>query len=312
MRSVAFSQGGGPEVLTVADLPIPEPAAGELRIHVRAATVNPTDLGLRSPARAESLKQFPPPYVPGMEAAGVVDAVGAGVSAFKAGERVFAIVLPNTKGRGAQSEYIVVPQGSVTHVPEGITLEQAATIPMNGLTTREALDKLALKPGQTLAVTGAAGAVGGYAIQLGAAEGLRVIAVSDPKDESTLRELGARDFVPRGDDAAQRIRQLVPRGVDGLLDAAVIGRPILPAIKDGGGIACVRGWDGDAERGITVHRVLVSEYAKNQPALDKLAAAVAAGKLTLRVAETFPPERAADAHRKLAAGGVRGRLVIVF
>ncbi|MBV8086556.1 MAG: NADP-dependent oxidoreductase [Chloroflexi bacterium] len=311
MKAVAFSQAGGPEALHVADLPIPEPGAGEVRIKVAAATVNPTDLGLRSPARVEALKSFAPPYVPGMEAAGTVDAVPAG-STFHPGDRVLAIVLPNAGGRGAQAEYIVVPQESVSRVPEGMTLEQAATIPMNGLTAQQALDKLALKAGQTLAVTGAAGAVGGYGIQLGAAAGLRVIAVSAAGDEALARELGATEFVPRSADVAADLRRLHPEGVDGILDAAVIGRPLLAAIKDGGGIACVRAMEGESERGIAVHRVAVSDYFKNTAALEKLVQMAKDGHLTLRVAETFPPERAAEAQRKLAAGGVRGRLLIRF
>ncbi len=174
------------------------------------------------------------------------------------------------------------------------------------------LDLLDLKPGQTLAVTGAAGAVGGYAVELGVADGLKVIAVAAPSDEALLKKLGAEAVVPRGEDAAQQIRQLVPGGVDGLIDAAVIGASILPAIRDGGGLAVVRGWEGETERGITVHPVRVSDYVENHAALDGLGRLVAQGKLTLRVAETFPPERAAEAHERLAAGGVRGRLVVVF
>jgi NADPH:quinone reductase-like Zn-dependent oxidoreductase len=246
-----------------------------------------------------------------MEAAGTVDKSGEG-SAWQPGEQVMAIVTPMTTGRGAQSEYIVVPAGSVARIPDGADLQTAATIPMNGLTARRALDMLDLKPSQTLAVTGAAGAVGAYAIELAKAAGLRVVAVSSPKDEPMLLSLGADMFVPRGDGAAQAIRKLVPDGVDGLLDAAVIGRPILPAVKDGGKIACVRVWEGETERGISVDRVAVSDYLTNQAALDGLRKMASEGKLTLRVAQTFPPERAADAHRQLSAGGTRGRLVIVF
>jgi NADPH:quinone reductase-like Zn-dependent oxidoreductase len=183
---------------------------------------------------------------------------------------------------------------------------------MNGLTVRLALDRLDLKPGMTLAVTGAAGAVGGYAVELGVADGLRVIAVASPGDEPLLKKLGAEAVVARGDDVAQRIRQLRPDGVDGLIDAAVIGAPMLPAIRDGGGLAAVRGFDGEAERGITIHQVRVAEYAENQAALDGLGELVAQGKLTPRVSETFPPERIAEAHERMEAGGIRGRLVVVF
>ncbi|HZO41308.1 MAG TPA: alcohol dehydrogenase catalytic domain-containing protein, partial [Methylomirabilota bacterium] len=166
MRAVTFSRLGGPEVLEVSDLPEPKPGPGEVRIRVAAATVNPTDISFRS-GRQLSTAQLAemgvrPPYVPGMEFAGVVDAVGEGAR-WRQGERVMAIVNPRRPGGGAQAELVVVPSASVARVPEGTSLEAAATLPMNGLTVRLALDRLGLKPGQTLAVTGAAGAVGGYA-----------------------------------------------------------------------------------------------------------------------------------------------------
>ena len=100
--------------------------------------------------------------------------------------------------------------------------------------------------------------------------------------------------------------------MDGLIDAAVLDAAVLPAIRDGGRLATVRGFAGPSERGITIMPVQVTEYLQNQAGLTQLGDRVAEGKLTLRVAETFPPERAAEAHRKLAVGGVRGRLVIVF
>ncbi len=311
MRALTFSKFGGPEVLEVSDLPMREPGPGQVRIRVAAATVNPTDLGFRRGGQAAALNGLEPPYIPGMELGGVIDAVGAG-SDWKPGDRVMAIVIPRRPEGGAMAESVVVPEASVAKAPEGSTLEEAATLPMNGLTVQLALDLLALNPGQTLAVTGAAGAVGGYAVELGVAAGLRVIAVASPSDEALLKKMGAETLIPRGDDAAQKIRALIPEGVDGLVDAAVIGQPILAAIRDGGGYAGVRGYQGETERGITIHLVQVSRYAENRQALDKLGQMVSQKKLTLRVAETFPPERAAEAHRKLEAGGVRGRLVIVF
>ena len=314
MRAVAFSRFGGPEVLEVAELPAPQPGPGEVRIRVAAATVNPIDIGFRagrqaSPHLAEM--GVHPPYVPGMELAGVVDAAGPG-TAWRLGERVMAIVTPRRPGGGAQAELVVVPSASVARVPAGTSLEEAATLPMNGLTVRLALDLLALRPGQTLGVTGAAGAVGGYAVQLGANEGLRVIAIAGPGDEALVRGLGAELFIPRGDGALRAMRDAAGTGVDGLLDAAVLDAAVLPAIRDGGRLATVRGWSGPSERGITIMPVRVAEYLRNQDALEGLAKLVADGRLTLRVAQTFPPERAAEAQRLLDAGGVRGRLVIVF
>lgn len=315
MRAVTFSRLGGPEVLEVSQLPEPQPGPGELRIRVAAATVNPTDISFRS-GRQLSVAQLAemgvqPPYIPGMELAGVVDAVGEGTS-WRAGDRVMAIVNPRRPGGGAQAERVVVPAASVARVPDGTSLEAAATLPMNGLTVRLALDQLALKPGQTLGVTGAAGAVGAYAVELGVNEGLRVIAMARPQDEALVKQLGAATFIPGGDMAILRMYEAAAGGVDGLIDAAVLDAAALPAIRDNGKLATVRGFAGPSERGITIEPVRVTSYVHNGEALDGLGRLVAEGKLTLRVAETFPPERAADAQRKMAGGGTRGRLVIVF
>ncbi|MGE0056881.1 MAG: zinc-binding alcohol dehydrogenase family protein [Dehalococcoidia bacterium] len=308
---MTFNRFGGSEVLEVADLPEREPGPGQVRIRVAAATVNPTDISFRSGRQTAALNGLEPPYIPGMEAAGTVDAAGEG-SEWRPGDRVMAIVIPRRPEGGAMAESVVVPSASVAPLPEGASFEEAATIPMNGLTVRLALDLLALKPGDTLAVTGAAGAVGAYAVELGALEGLRVIAVASRTDEEMLKRMGAAEMVVRGDDAVERIQELVPGGVDGLIDAAVIGKPIFGAIRDGGGYATVRGYDGESERGIVIHGVRVAEYAENQAALKGLGDLASQGKLTLRVAETFPPERTGEAQDRLTAGGVRGRLVIKF
>ena len=312
MRAVTFSRFGGPEVLEVSELPEPQPGPGEVRIRVAAATVNPTDISFRSGRQAAQLPQgVLPPYTPGMELAGVVDAVGEGAD-WHPGDRVMAIVNPRRPGGGAQAERVVVPIASVARVPEGVSLEAAATLPMNGLTVRLALDRLALRPGQTLGVTGAGGAVGGYAVELGKSDGLRVIAVAGPQDEALVKRLGAETLVPRGDGAIRGLYDAAPGGVDGLIDAAVLDAAVLPAIRDGGKLATVRGFAGPSERGITIEPVRVASYLHNHEALDRLGRLVTEGRLTLRVAETFPPERTADAQRKLAAGGTRGRLLIVF
>jgi len=311
MRAVAFSRFGGPEVLEVVELPEPEPGPGEVRIRAVAAAVNPTDTVLRSGARAEAMAQFPPPWIPGMDLAGVVDATGPD-SRWSAGDNVMAIVLPMRAQGGAQAELVVVPDDAVAPVPEGATLHEAATLPMNGLTVRLALDLLALEPGQTLAVTGAAGAVGGYAVELGVAEGLRVIADAAPVDRDLVAGFGADEVVERGSDVAAAIRAAEPGGVDGLIDAAVMGPDVLGAVRDGGALAAVRSFDGESERGISIHAVLVRDYALNHQALHGLGRLAGGGALSLRVADTYDPSQAPDAHRRLEAGGVRGRMVITF
>lgn len=309
MKAVTIERFGGPEVLQVVERAEPRPGPGEIRVRVAAATVNPTDLALRGGGSRNSL---PPPYVPGMELAGVVDALGEGVVDRRVGDSVMAIVLPMRPEGGAQAELVVVPNDSAAAVPDGMSLVEAATLPMNGLTARRALDLLALAPGATLAVTGAAGAVGGYVMQLGRAEGLRIVAEASGPDEALVRGLGADLVVPRTDEVGQAIRRAVPGGVDALVDAAVEGPAVVPGVRDGGRIASLRGWAGAVERGIVVEPVSVVEYAHSRRALETLAGQAAAGVLSLRVAATFPPEQVGEAHRRLAAGGVRGRLVIVF
>ena len=314
MRAVGLSRWGGPGVLQVVDLPDPEAGPAEVRIQVHAAAVNPTDTQLRSGQRAERLKGVPPPHVPGMDAAGVLEQIGAGASTgLRVGERVMAIVLPRGP-HGAYAERVVVPSSSVVRSPTGASDAEAATLPMNGLTARLALDVLALRPGQTLAVSGAAGAVGGYVVQLAAAEGLTVVADAAPADEPLVRALGADMVVARGAAFAAHVRTLVPGGADGLVDAALLGAGAVGAVRDAGRFVSLRGYDGGGEvhRGITFHPVYVRNYAHEHKKLDRLRAQAEEGTLTLRVARVFPAEQAAEAHRLLEAGGVRGRLVLEF
>ncbi|HET7303062.1 MAG TPA: NADP-dependent oxidoreductase [Segeticoccus sp.] len=311
MRVVGVQEFGGPEALAVQEVAEPHAGPGEVRIRVRAATVNPTDTGFRSGRSAAALEGRTPPHVPGMEAAGEVDEVGEGAT-YAVGDRVMAIALPTGPHGGAYAEELVVPDRSVAPAPRELTTAQAATVPMNGLTAYAVLAELALEEGQTLAVTGAAGALGGYVVQLAKVAGLRVVADASAPDEPLLHELGADVVVRRGPDVAERIRAVVPDGVHGLLDASLQTDQVVPAIADGGAMAVVRGWDGDPGRGITVHRIQVARYAERQDLLDELRRDVEAGVLTPRVARTFPADRAAEAHRQLEAGGTRGRLVLLF
>lgn len=312
VKAVGLTEFGGPEVLRVLDLPEPEAGPGELRIRVHAAAVNPTDTVLRSGARAAQLKDVPAPYVPGMDVAGELEQIGAGVSTdLRIGEHVMAIVLPSG-AHGGYAERIAVPAESVVRVPAGATDAEAASLPMNGLTARMALDVLDLAPGRTVAVTGAAGAVGGYAVQLAKADGLRVVADAAPRDEQLVKDLGADIVLARGEDFPQRVRAAVPDGVDGFVDAALLDRLALPAVRDGGRIATLRGFSGAGERGITFHPVFVREYGRERAKLDRLRQQVDDGHVTLRVARILPAEQAAEAHRLLAAGGVRGRLILQF
>ena len=312
MHGVGVNEFGDPEVLQVVDLPEVHAGPGEVRIRVHAASVNPADTGIRDGSRAEALRKDPPPYVPGMDAAGVIDEVGTDTATDLAvGEAVMAMVIPNGT-HGAFRESIVLPADSVARAPAGSTHVEAATLPMNGLTALSRLDQLALQPGQTVAVTGAAGCYGGYVVQLAKADGLRVIADASPADEQLVRDLGADVVVPRGDDVAAQIRKVAPDGVDGLADGAVQNELAVGAVRDGGAFASVRGWDGSGQRGITFHRTMVTGYDHRPDLLDRLRQQAEDGIITLRVAATYAPEDAAEAHRRLEAGGTRGRCVIVF
>jgi NADPH:quinone reductase-like Zn-dependent oxidoreductase len=312
MRAVGVTEFGGPEALHLVDVPAEPLGPGQVRLRVRAATVNPTDTYLRNGTYADRdpVKQFP--YVPGMDVAGELVEIGADAQTDLAvGEHVMGIVLPSG-AHGGYREDLVLPARSVARAPAGVDDVTASTLPMNGLTARLALDLMGLQPGQVLAVTGAAGAFGGYVVQLAKTEGLTVVADAAEADEELVRALGADVVVRRGDDVAARIRDRFPDGVDGLADGSVQDAAVLPAVRDGGAVTTVRGYRGDGQRGLRVSPVLVRRYAEEQEALDRLRQQADKGELTLRVARTFPAEDAAEAHRRLEAGGVRGRLVLTF
>jgi NADPH:quinone reductase-like Zn-dependent oxidoreductase len=311
MRAIGAREFGGPENLQVLDVPEPHAGPGEVRIRVHAATVNPTDSGLRAGRYADRGSDQPGPFIPGADAAGVVDEVGEG-SRWGVGDRVAAVVVPMRPAGGAYADQVVVPDASVLRLPDDVDFNAGSTFVMNALTARLVLDDLGLSAGQTLAVTGAAGAFGGYVVQMAKADGLRVVADAAERDEELVLSLGADDVVRRGDDVAAHIRAQVPDGVDGLVDGAVQAELVVPAVKDGGVIGSVRGWSGEQERGITVKPTLVYDSVTRADLLERLEQQLADGVYTLRVAKVLPAERAEQAHRELEAGGVRGRIVLDF
>ena len=308
-RAVGITRPGGPDVLRVIEREVREAGPGEVRLAVRAAAVNPTDIGVRQ----LGVEGQPAPWVPGMDAAGTVESVGAGVEHPSVGDEAMAAVSPRRPEGGAQAALLVVPAASLVPVPRGATLEQAATLPMNGLTALHGLDLLGLAEGKTLAVTGGAGLLASYVIAIANDRGLRVLADASPEDEQLVRSFGADVVLPRGAELAAAVRQAVPEGVDAVFDTALLGRGMFPAIRDGGAIAVVRGWDGDdVEQGIRIQRVMVGTVLDRTDWLREARELAERGVLALRVADTYPPERAADAQRQMEAGGLRGRAVIVF
>lgn len=311
MRAIGVTELGTEDNFRVLDVPQPPLTAGRVRIRVHAATVNPTDTGLIRGVYFRGPDVPPGPYVPGADAAGVVAEVGAG-SRFTVGEQVMAVVVPSSDTGGAYADELVLPEEQVVPVPAGVDAVPASTLLMNALTARLALDALAVTEGGTVAVTGAAGCFGGYVVQLAKADGLRVVADASDADVDLVRSLGADDVLARGAGFVDAVRALLPDGVDGLADGAVLDAGVLGAIRDGGALATIRGWSGPAERDIAVHPVFVFDSAGDTAKLERLREQVQEGELTLRVATTLPAERAADAHRTLAGGGVRGRIVLDF
>jgi NADPH:quinone reductase-like Zn-dependent oxidoreductase len=306
MRAAVVRKSGGPEAVEVLEVPLPEPGPFEIRIKVAAAALNPADAavwaGVFGPSEEVEYTGL------GLDAAGTIDAVGLGVT-LEVGTRVIAFdsgVLRLTK---AQAEYLVADLNSIAVAPEGMDLTLAATIPLNASTASLALENFPLHPRDTLLVTGAAGAVGGYAVELARTRGVRIVAQGRPEDEEFLRGLGATWFVSRDDDLNEAVRRYVPAGVDGVLDAAALGEPALAAVRDGGVFVSVRGDVLPAsQRGVLVrHTVAGPEPTR----LSYLSALAEVGLLTPRVARTFPLTQAAEAHAQLAHGGQRGRIVLV-
>jgi NADPH2:quinone reductase len=310
MRAVVVRSFGGPEVLEVGEVPVPVTGAGQVRIRVEAAAVNPVDAATRSGALA-SAGLMPPREVIGIgwDVAGRVDEVGVGVTTFAPGDRVIGLRDRLDVSLGTYAEFVVLDADAVAPAPGGVSATEAATLPLNGLTALQALDLLALEAGATLLVTGAAGAVGGFAVELAALRGLHVVAVASAEDEAFVRAAGAQWFVPRSADLAQAVRDLVPGGVDGALDAAVLGVRALGAVRNRGAfVSVVAGAAPLPLRGITVSEQWV---AADGSALARLSSLAEGGRLSLRVADALPLDRADQAHEALAKGGLRGRLVLV-
>lgn len=311
MRAVVVRHYGGPESLDVVDVPVPEPGRGQVRIRVGAAAVNPVDVatreGLMNVVRPGAIAEREHVGI-GWDVAGIVEATGPDVTGFAPGDPVIGLRDRLDQPLGTYAEQVVLDAADVAPAPAGTDPAAAATIPLNGLTAVQALDALALPAGRTVLVTGAAGGLGGFGVELAAMRGLRVIAAAGDGDGELVRDLGAAEFVPRSADLAAAVRDVVPGGVDAVFDAAVLGYPAMDAVRAGGAFVEFAGTGPVPLRGIRV--VPVAIHADGA-ALSGLAGLASAGKLTLRVADTYPLAEAAKAHQRLQDGGVRGRLVLL-
>ncbi|MFI6419692.1 NADP-dependent oxidoreductase [Streptomyces sp. NPDC050842] len=308
MEAIVYEEFGGPEVLRHATgVAVPEPGPGEVRVKVAAVGVNPVDWK----RRYGWVEEFYPttfPAVPGLEFAGTVDALGAGVTDLAVGDEV----LGWTK-TGSYAEYAIA--GTVAPKPAELSWEAAASLPVAGETAQRVLDLIGVREGETLFLHGAAGVVGSVAVQLAVAAGITVVGSASESNHAYLRELGAIP-VAYGDGLAERVRAAAPGGVDAVFDAA--GHGVLPvAIELLGGegtarkerIATIAATDA-AEHGIAFSGVTGAPDAV-RAALTAQARQAVEGTLAVRLADTLPLKEAARAQELSESGHVRGKLVLV-
>jgi NADPH:quinone reductase-like Zn-dependent oxidoreductase len=295
---------GGPEVLRLAERPDPAPAPGEVVVRIRAANVNPTDLGARSGQARARMPDLQPPFVPGWDLAGEVTAVGGEVTGYSPGDRVLGMIpFGRIGGRvGAYAQAAAVDPDWLTPLSETVDHAVAATLPLNALTARQALDIIAAPPGATLLVTGASGAVGGFATQLAAREGYRVLAQASDDDEDWVASLGAAEVLPRSTE----LTGIGP--VDAVLDAVPLGPESTATLREGGIAVFTRPPRPEQPtRDVRFQTVLVQPNAEQ---LRALTADLEAGRLRTRVAEVLALEHAARAHELNEAGGLRGKVLL--
>jgi NADPH:quinone reductase-like Zn-dependent oxidoreductase len=299
MRAITFDRFGGPEVLQVVQVDLPQPGPGQVRLRVQAAGVNQLDYKIRSGAMQQA---FPTtfPATPGLEASGVVDEVGEGVTGVAVGDEVIAFT-----ETGAYAEYALA--GVVAPKPAGLGWDEAAALPTAGETAQRVLDQLGVKDGETLLVHGASGGVGSLAVQLAIARGATVIGTAAPANHSFLRSLGVTP-VAYGEGLVERVRALAPQGVDAVFDAA--GKGALPDSIE------LRG--GTTDRVITIAdpaagSLGVTFSAGGRPSAELLgeqARLAAAGKLLVTIAAVFPLAEAGRAQERSAGGHTRGKLIV--
>jgi NADPH2:quinone reductase len=306
MRAAAFDKPGGPEVLSLRELPVPKPGAAEVLIALHAAGVAIWEADMRQHLSSRA----PFPFVLGSDGAGTIVAMGSDVHGFKLGEEVYGT------GIGFYAEYVKVRADHIAHVPKGMDMTQASILAISGLSALQGIDDvLELKSGQTLIIHGAAGAVGTVAIQLAKLRGVKVLATASTEEGLALaRQLGA-DAVVNGKtgDIAAAARQFAPQGVDAVLGLA--GGDALEhcidALRPGSGrVAYLYGLEPIPRPRGNI-RMILYNFIGGTSELQRLNKAAEAARLRVPVAAEYPLAEAAAAHRRLEAGHLLGKIVLM-
>lgn len=293
----------GPVTLTVVELPTPEPAAGQVLVRVHAATVNPVDaMSLAGAFRELGLVEQDRPVGLGWDLVGTVDRVGPGVSGWEIGDEVAALVASFANDIGAISEYVAVPVDDLARLPQGLALLEAAGIGMNAVTAAQALTLAGPAEGRTLLITGAAGSVGGFAVELATDLGFTVTGLARETDQQFVERTGARLVTDLADEATYDVVfDAAPLQLDATAFAALDPR------VGAHFIGVLAAFPAPELPGRKVESVSV---ASDGPTLDRLLKAALAGTLTSRVAGTTPLNRAEEAFAQLAKPGQRGRWLV--
>jgi NADPH:quinone reductase-like Zn-dependent oxidoreductase len=299
MKAARYSQFGGPEVLEIVDLPDPHAGPGQIRVAVRAASVNPTDLKFRQGLLGGEL-----PLTPGSEVAGVVDELGEAVTDVAIGDRVFGLC---SEGVGGSAELALLSY--YARIPPSLDFAAATVLPGSVEVATRALDALHVTAGNTLLINGAAGAIGSAAIQFALERGARVIGIDLPDRLGYLRSLGAEPIL-YGDGFGERVRAAAPHGVDAALDIA--GNGVLPELVAAAGgrhhVVTIADFAGAQEHGVKFSR---GEDGRAVHALAEVGSLIEAGRFSLPVAQTFPLAEIAEAHRLGERGHGPGKLVLL-
>jgi NADPH:quinone reductase len=313
MRAAAIDRAGGPEVLTIHTLPVPEVGADEILIAVHTAGVAVWDADIRQRLMYASKPHFP--FVMGSDGAGLVAAVGPAVTRFKVGEAVYGYCWDNPKG-GFYAEYTAVPSSCVARLPKGVTLDNAGALGASGMTALQGIDgALRVQPGEKLIIHGASGAVGTLAIQFAKLRGAKVLATASGDDGMALvRRLGADAAVDgRRGDIAAAAHSFAPQGADTVLALAAGDglQRCIDALRPEGRVAFPHGIAPEPKprAGITIVPYDAIE-GPQEAGLARLTEAIEARRFEIPIAAEYSLADAAKAHERLAAGHVLGKLVL--